>query len=448
MTDRPPEEGAVPRRPGGLGRRLRVLAGVNETILDRVPLERTLYTGLGGVVLGTAAVAAVSMWFFLGQMLDGYSIAAIVPVLIWALIVLNLDRWLISKSSGMWQRRVVMLIPRLLLAVVLGFIIAEPMVLRAFETAVEQHVVDERVEARRALRAKLVECNPLPPATPSRSDCGQGGLLLASTSEEKVRELREAERDAAAREKALAAQTREHRRLRELARKECAGDEGAGLSGKEGKGPRCYRLYDEADAYAADNRLVQRSRELDMLKKRNEVIREELAGTQGDVRRRIDAAIDKREAELPAPGAPIGFLERARALDEMTAQNGFLLGITWLLRLLLIMIDCMPVLVKLLGGTNVYDRLVELENGSRERVYAEIVRTREHAEVEAQRLERERTTERLRRQRQSIDMDRRQDTAWARSRIEDMIKDRAADLLGESARTKQASNGSFHLFET
>ncbi|MEV6979728.1 hypothetical protein AB0M95_00430 [Sphaerisporangium sp. NPDC051017] len=54
---------------------------------------------------------------------------------------------------------------------------------------------------------------------------------------------------------------------------------------RAGKGPRCYRLYDEADAYAADNRLVQRVRELDMLKKRNEVIREALAGTQGDVRR-------------------------------------------------------------------------------------------------------------------------------------------------------------------
>jgi hypothetical protein len=430
-----------------LGRRLRMIAGVDEQLLGRVPLERTQYTGLGGVVLGTAVVAGLSMWFFLGQVLGANSPAMIVPVLIWVLIVLNLDRWLVSKASGMWQRRIMTLVPRLLLAVALGFVVAEPMILRIFETAVVQHVVDGRTEARAALRTKLVECNPLPPATPSRADCGGGAVLFAGTTEDQVRELDAAGRDARERERALAAHARRHGRMLDLARKECAGDKGTGLSEVEGWGPRCNRLYADADAYAKTHRIAEERRDIRLLKDRITGMRAGLAGAEGDLQRRIDQAVDKREAELPRPDAPIGLLERMQALDEITEKNGFLFIASWFLRVFVIMVDCMPVLVKLMSGTTAYDRLVEMENGSRERVHAERLRTREYGDTEASRMERDRAGEVFRREREEMDITRQRDAARARTRLEEMIKDRMTDLAGRPTR-KPASNGSFHPLDT
>jgi hypothetical protein len=67
------------------------------------------------------------------------------PVLVlgWGLLVLNLDRWLVSSASGsQWHTRMAVFVPRLMLATLFGVIIAESIVLRVFETAVEQHVQD------------------------------------------------------------------------------------------------------------------------------------------------------------------------------------------------------------------------------------------------------------------------------------------------------------------
>jgi hypothetical protein len=427
-----------------VGRRLRILTGVNEGILDRVPLERTHYTGLGGVVLGTSMIAGLAMWFFLAQVLDGHHLWALPLVVAWALIVLNIDRWLVSKSSGMWTRRLLMLVPRLLLAVVLGIIVAEPMVLRVFETAVEQHIVDERAEARSALRAKLVSCNQPPSGTPAPASCGADSLLLSDTPVESVRELKGAENAVKKEEQALAALNTRHARMNESAKNECAGEEGDGLSGRIGKGPRCYRLYADADRFARVNRIEERVAALDRDKTRVEQLSRRLATEENDFQGRIDTAIALRVAELPLPTAPIGLLERMGALHEITDRNGFLLTATWLFRLFLILVDCLPVLVKLMGGATVYDRLVEAENESRKRVYDETLRNREHAELGDLRLERERKAEELRRQSQDLQLDRQRDTAHARSRIEDLIKERQADLLG---RPKSMSNGSFHSFE-
>lgn len=105
----PPAESAPPRRrlpQPQLGRRLRVLAGVDERLLDRVPQERAWYTSLGGVVLGTATIAAISMYFAITQAMGASSRLAVFPVLVWFLFIPNVDRWLVSRRLGEgWFRR-------------------------------------------------------------------------------------------------------------------------------------------------------------------------------------------------------------------------------------------------------------------------------------------------------------------------------------------------------
>ncbi|GAB2941140.1 DUF4407 domain-containing protein [Nonomuraea fastidiosa] len=426
-----------------VGRRLRVLAGVDEALLARVPLERTRYTGVGGVILGTAVMAGLSMWFALSQVLGGSHLLLAVPVLIWALIVLNLDRWLVSTVTGMWQRRLLTLIPRLLVAVVLGVVIAEPLVLRVFETAVVQHVKDQRETLRNVRRAWWVECNPLPPATPKRQDC-QGSSLMASTPVADLTALADLQKDAEKLRKRIDTANRRHAKLVDQASDECAGRSGPGLSGRVGEGPRCRRLKEEARRYLANSRLKENTAELRQLEARIDKLREPLPVKGEAYQKALDAEIQRRLAEMPSPDDPVGLLERLKALHELTRDNTYLGAASWLLRLFLILIDCLPVLVKLMGGTTTYDRMVGEENRRREEVHAHQVRLAAEAEIGRLELSAYMTAEERRRARQQIDVERKATDLAARSKIEEMISNRTREL--RRTMLNDGRNGANHQF--
>lgn len=105
---------------------------------------------------------------------------------------------------------------------------------------------------------------------------------------------------------------------------------------------------------------------------------------------------------LPQVNAPIGLLERMAALAELGRHNVTLAFGIFLVRLLFITIDCMPVLMKVASGSTYYDKLVlssledvskthsqELEGNDSEREMRreeQRQRTREHAVEMQERL--------------------------------------------------------------
>src|SRR4051812_40647966 len=99
--------------PLNLGRRLRALAGVDERLMAYVPQEKTWYTSLGGVVLGTATIAAFSMWFAITEALGVTSGWSIIAVLVWFFFILSVDRWLVSgRLTGDLKKRIPVLLMR------------------------------------------------------------------------------------------------------------------------------------------------------------------------------------------------------------------------------------------------------------------------------------------------------------------------------------------------
>ena len=82
-----------------IGRALRFLAGVDEALLNRVPQERAWYASLGGIVLGTATIAAFSMWFATSEAANINPVAALLPAAIWFLFILIFDRWIVSART-------------------------------------------------------------------------------------------------------------------------------------------------------------------------------------------------------------------------------------------------------------------------------------------------------------------------------------------------------------
>jgi hypothetical protein len=345
------------REDGQGGRRLRVLAGVDERVLDQVPSERARYTALGGVVLGTATIAAFSMWAALGQVLGHASAWTLLPVAVWGLFVANLDRWLVSSSTSGAKAWV---LPRVLVALVFGVLIAEPLVLRAYASAVEERVAADRQRALVAYESDLRACNPAPgQAVPPGLDCAEKRLTVTAPTADAASRTRAglaAERDElraqAERDEGRVAQ------LNDLARRECNGSRGTGLSGRSGVGPNCERLRAEADRLAAQAGLAATRARLRALDAAIQRLDTEAGRAAGSHEQAVSAAIVAKVAERRATQGSIGLLERFGALDALTAEHRALWWSRWLLTLFFVVVDCLPVIVKLLGARTSYERLV------------------------------------------------------------------------------------------
>lgn len=122
---------------------LATIAGARYDILQKTPVDRFRYVAMGGVLLTTAAVAAVSASFALVTAVKVPPAVGIVAGVAWGIVILNLDRLLIvsmTRRSG-WWRNIFAALPRLLLAFLLGTVISTPLVLRIFEPEINAELV-------------------------------------------------------------------------------------------------------------------------------------------------------------------------------------------------------------------------------------------------------------------------------------------------------------------
>src|SRR5215212_6014544 len=118
-------------------------AGAHQNLLKQFPSEQTKYAGLGGVLLATFVLAALSSGYAIYSVFNNW-IWAFVFALIWGLIIFNFDRFLVStmRKYGVSRRKqILMAIPRLVLALLIGVTIARPLELKIFEKeiAVKMH---------------------------------------------------------------------------------------------------------------------------------------------------------------------------------------------------------------------------------------------------------------------------------------------------------------------
>src|SRR5215472_9413976 len=100
------------------------LAGARPEILADCPTERIKFQSLGWALLITSGMATVSMWFALDNVLGLNVVAAFFGALLWGLIILGIDRWLITSMPPGSSRRFWIALPRVLLAILLGTLIS------------------------------------------------------------------------------------------------------------------------------------------------------------------------------------------------------------------------------------------------------------------------------------------------------------------------------------
>ncbi|GGN06571.1 DUF4407 domain-containing protein [Streptomyces fuscichromogenes] len=384
-ADRRGTEAGATRRTGRIrpgtdaARGLRTLTGVDEELLSRVRYERSKYTALGGVVLGTSVIAAFSMWNFATEALGRVSLVALLPTVIWMLFVLNLDRWLVTPQPNA-RRRLAPLLTRLLVALMLGVVIAEPLVLRIFQTAIEERVQDERTDTVDRLRTNLVRCNPVPATTRTVAPAGCDTtyvLSFGATPGERVDELTALRSDAATLQKRVDKDSAGLEAIDSEVRDECRRLIRIAATGLYERTSECVRLRDKARDYRTTHRTARNEQRLAGMNTRISKIEGELTSSRDTFLKARADGIEQRLDEERAKQKEIGVLERIRALDELASGNPVLFVGIWLVRLLFVLLDMLPVLVKYLTGETAYDRMLTGESNSAVKIHGEQVRLAE-----------------------------------------------------------------------
>lgn len=148
------------KEPSWTSRFLWWCAGADEHFLKLSPMQdRVKYAGIGGIVLCTGLLAAFSGGFAFytifgpkGDAIDdlvvslGTKFGAFIFGIVWGLIIFNLDRFIVSstgKGDGtdkITWREVGQALPRIIIALILGFAISAPLEIKILESEINSEL--------------------------------------------------------------------------------------------------------------------------------------------------------------------------------------------------------------------------------------------------------------------------------------------------------------------
>ncbi|WP_019629295.1 DUF4407 domain-containing protein [Actinomadura atramentaria] len=341
------------------------LSGARPEILDKCPTERGKFEGIGGAVLITSSLAALSMWFALTTAVGLNAVVSVVPAAAWGLAIMSLDRWLVTSIPADGARRWRLAVPRILLALLLGFVVSTPLVLQIFKseidaqiTEIKQHRADDFQARQRdgeigkqvvslrgqvAARQKVVDSN--------------GDVPVDPATDPKVKALT-AERD------------KQQQETTKLYKEwQCQLYGGANCP-RKGDGPLAQaskKAYDEAQGRVNDLNAQIDARKKQLSSDDEQSKRARVDQAKQDLpklQEQLDAAVRRQadlqrafDAENKADG---GLLIRLQALDQASGKDLTLNGARLLLFLLFLVIECLPVSVKLMQKPGNYERVLAL----------------------------------------------------------------------------------------
>jgi len=264
--------------------------------------DNVKYQGLGGIVLATGVLAALSMFFAINYIFENIKIS--IPVgLFWGAIIFNLDRFIVSstgKGDGtdqMTGKELWNATPRLIMAIILGLTISAPLEVYIFQKEIDKQFYKLDQEEQK-IEIKKIE--DLYTQSPEFNKLNKDKLLL----EDEIKKL-ESERE----------------EYQKLAAKENTTEKG-------GCGPKCQEFKRMATDVLL--RIDERKTKINEISKKLQV---------------YDDEKNTKIKELSqVNNASHGLLDRLHALHEIPGASTPAL----MIRLLFIFIEISPVLLKLM----------------------------------------------------------------------------------------------------
>jgi hypothetical protein len=367
------------------------MAGGDRDLLARCPSERHRFVALGGAVAMTALLAAAAGTFASSDWLHIPLGAGAIIGAFWGLAIMNLDRWLLiatRRQSSPWKT-VLLALPRVALAVVVGLVIAEPLVLRVFHNEVTDKATELRQTEYQAEVKKLKSSYAEIPVLEkqkaalerSLTAIDSGAVLRTNPQYRAVtRQLASIQRRRAAAEAAA---------LCELDRT-CGSRGGAGSPAYEAKRDAAQALKGAARMKQAQLRELRAGLLVDEAAKK-QVSDSNASQELTSVTKRLDEQRRLRAADVSerfrTSHAPIGLLERVEALGVLTDTNASMRYERRLLQLFILLIDSVPILFKtltLLGRPSLYEEVQdEVDNRGLDRVRMQAAQQAIADEIEA-----------------------------------------------------------------
>ncbi|MGY2001663.1 DUF4407 domain-containing protein [Blastococcus sp. SYSU DS1024] len=352
-----------------IGDGLAVLAGARPDVLAAAPGARPKFVALGGVLLSTGALAAVSAAFAVAMALGVWWPLAVLVGLGWGAVVVNLDRMLLvgMAHDASLKRNFAMAVPRVGLALVLGVVVATPLTLQVFHKEIDAEIVAMQAEAADAHRLALESDSRFAglPALRERIAAQEAVVASGGAADPGLEVVRAgvAEKQAAY-DRAVSLQ-------RDLdAKAQCELDGTCG-TGDAGTGEAYLQARAAADAQTA---VVTSARaELDAAVaavgaaegRSAALASSSLDGDRAELTR-LTAELERLQAAFDTQNEGSGgILLRLEALDRLGERNGTLAAAQFMLSLLFMCVEVLPVLMKLLlnfSPPTAYDRLVQLRD--------------------------------------------------------------------------------------
>jgi hypothetical protein len=352
-----------------LQERLAVLGGARPDLLEAAPGARPKFAALGGVLLSTGGLAVASASFALHMALGVWWPFALVLGLGWGAVVVNLDRMLLvgMAHDASLKRNLALAVPRVGLALVLGVVVATPLTLQVFHKEIDAEITVMQAEAADAYRqslesdARFAGLDELQAKVTAEQDVvASGGATDAA--------LTAVQADLTAKQAAYDSALATQRDLE--ARAQCELDGTCG-TGDPGTGDAYVQARAAADAQVA---VVASARaELDAAQatsadaeSRSADLAATALATDSAELNRLTAELDRLQTAFDATNEGSGgILLRLEALDRLSDRNATLAAAKFMLSLLFMCVEILPVLMKVLlnfGPPTAYDELAALRD--------------------------------------------------------------------------------------
>ena len=347
-------------------------SGVNPDILEKCPKhEATIQAGIGGIILGTAALAFISGGYALYTIFKN-PWAACCFGLLWALVIFNIDRYFIGsiKKTGKFWSELQSCLPRLVLAVLIGLTISEPLKLELFRSEIEESldiklkdkktVVSTGFDRQAALSNDARKANDQ-----EREKRREGADRLCRNSQAPLYSK------IALLDKEMANKDRVKQSRYDLYLGECSGRAGTGM---RGDGPECMRTREAYEAALEEWRMAVAEADAKIAGLRKDIA--VLGSTRLAERAKADSEWQWKNNRLDQKDAAIsqkknealqhlehissdGFLSRFIALKDLVNRNPELLVMYFIVSLLFIFVEVAPVMSKMMRAEGPYDYVLK-----------------------------------------------------------------------------------------
>lgn len=358
------------------------LGGADAGVLSLAPKARREYTALAMVLLATASIAVVSMAY---AMTDGLKAPPAVGVLVglfWGALILIVDRALIInlKPRGGKGRMFLMILPRLLMAALLGLVISTPLTLRIFSDEIAGQMTRDQIAAANTAAGELASGSLKGLFDTKNAEVKKYEEIVAGKYTYTAAGLTRAQQEYDTAKTAYDDKQKEAETSYRKWQCELYGVGCEGTSKKQGNGPLALAMkkeYQNRKAEAGDAKQLMDAKQSALLgaqRENGEDAKTALAAAQADAEKQLALLKPQRDGlqqqlqqlnDAAQAKRQDGLLAQLVALGHLGDESGMARLAHLLLAALLFMVELLPVAIKTLsaaGPSTIYERAEKLDD--------------------------------------------------------------------------------------